>query len=273
MIQSLNIKIIRIDGGTQSRVKIDESTVSEYADSIESGSEFPPVTVFFDGTDTYLADGFHRYFAHLKAGKASIRADVINGTLRDAILHSVNANHSHGLRRTNDDKRKSVLTLLNDFEWGEEPDTWIARQCHVSAPFVKHMRESMGKEKSDTIKVRTPDGKVHERKPTREVKVEKRELPTEKPQAPEEFKHDENDEMIKTLITENERLTKELAIGAAPDPQAAKTLIEELQEELRIAKIELVAVKKSRDMYQAEAAQLKKQVAMMRKKMKEAGID
>jgi cell division septum initiation protein DivIVA len=35
-----------------------------------------------------------------------------------------------------------------------------------------------------------------------------------------------------------------------------------------VLKIELVAVKKSRDMFQSENAQLKKQVAMLQKKLK-----
>jgi hypothetical protein len=41
--------------------------------------------------------------------------------------------------------------------------------------------------------------------------------------------------------------------------------IEDLREELRLTKIELEAVKISRDQFQAENAQLKKQVAAMRR--------
>ena len=45
-------------------------------------------------------------------------------------------------------------------------------------------------------------------------------------------------------------------------------MIGELKEEIRLLQIELVSVKKSRDMFQSENAQLKKQVAMMQKKLK-----
>jgi len=34
----------------------------------------------------------------------------------DAVFNSVGANAEHGLRRTNADKRRAVLTLLNDDE-------------------------------------------------------------------------------------------------------------------------------------------------------------
>jgi hypothetical protein len=86
-----------------------------------------------------LADGFHRFHACAKIGREHIEADVRQGTRRDAILHSVGANEEHGLRRTNDDKRRAVLTLLGDSEWSAWSDREIARHCRVGAPFVgKH---------------------------------------------------------------------------------------------------------------------------------------
>ena len=45
-------------------------------------------------------------------------------------------------------------------------------------------------------------------------------------------------------------------------------MITDQKEEIRLLKIELVALKKSRDMFQSENAQLKKQVAMYQKKLK-----
>ena len=108
-MKKLNVNAIRIDGGTQSRVSLDEQTVAEYVDALES---LPPVIVFEDGADYWLADGFHRHFAHKQAGKASIACDVQDGTRLDAVLFAVGANRHHGLRRTNEDKRKAVQMLL-----------------------------------------------------------------------------------------------------------------------------------------------------------------
>jgi hypothetical protein len=103
----------------------------------------PPIVVFHDGVDYWLADGFHRHAAHLKAGAADIAADVRKGTKRDAILHSVGANQAHGLRRTNEDKRRAVLTLLNDEEWAKWSDREIARRCAVDHTTVIRHRASL----------------------------------------------------------------------------------------------------------------------------------
>ena len=155
MIKSINIRAIRIDGGTQSRETLDQAVVDEYAELMKEGTEFPPISVVHDGNEYYLSDGFHRLLAAQRAGKASINCDVITGTLRDAILYSLSANASHGLRRTVEDRRKAVMTMLEDFEWGEWSDREIARQCHVSHPFVAKLRAAMKPEKKGG-KITTP---------------------------------------------------------------------------------------------------------------------
>jgi hypothetical protein len=78
-----------------------------------------------------------------EAGIASILADVHTGTQRDAILFSASANSLHGLRRTNADKRKAALLLLEDAEWSAWSDNAIAKQCGVSHPFVAAVRFSL----------------------------------------------------------------------------------------------------------------------------------
>lgn len=139
----LSLELIRIDGDTQARVQLDQATVDEYADAYLSGAEFPPVTVFFDGVERWLADGFHRYFAAKKAGKKKILEHVIPGTKRDAILYSLKANATHGLKRTNADKRKAVETLLRDPEWVQWSDNKIAQTCGVGNQLVGDVRRSI----------------------------------------------------------------------------------------------------------------------------------
>lgn len=137
------ISAIRLDGGTQSRALLQDGIINEYAAALEDGASFPPVVLFYDGSDHWLADGFHRVRAYLFAGRDAIPADVRQGTRRDAILYSVGANEAHGLRRTNDDKRRAVLTLLNDAEWAKWSDREIARRCAVSNQFVSNIRPSV----------------------------------------------------------------------------------------------------------------------------------
>jgi len=142
-IQNLTLDQIRIDGGTQPRVAIDEQIVAEYAELYSTGVDLPPVTVFFDGATYWLADGFHRYWANKRIDCEHVFAHVHQGTQRDAILHSVGANADHGLRRTNADKRKAVLTMLEDEEWSRYSDHEIARRCSVTQPTVTRHRASL----------------------------------------------------------------------------------------------------------------------------------
>jgi hypothetical protein len=65
---------------------------------------------------------------------------VRKGTRRDAILYAVGANEGHGLRRTPADKRKAVLTLLEDPEWSKWSNYQIAEACKVTPPFVLRLR-------------------------------------------------------------------------------------------------------------------------------------
>lgn len=136
----LPIKQIRRDGGTQPRVGIIREAVEEYATAFMEGDEFPPVIVFFDGSNYWLADGFHRTLAAETAQLDEISADVRQGTQRDAVLYSVGANAAHGQRRTNEDKRAAVKRLLTDPEWAQWSDREIARQCRVSNDFVSRLR-------------------------------------------------------------------------------------------------------------------------------------
>ena len=136
----LNVKDIRTDGGTQPRAELDELVIEEYAYEWLNGSKFPPVVTFYDGAEYWLADGFHRLAAAIRAGFTEIDSDIKQGERREAVLYSCGVNADHGLRRTNDDKRRAVETLLRDEEWSKWSDREIARRCAVSDRFVNKMR-------------------------------------------------------------------------------------------------------------------------------------
>lgn len=60
------------------------------------------------------------------------------------MLYSVGANAAHGLRRTNVDKHKAVMTLLQDEEWSQWSNKEIARHCAVNPSTVdKYRSESL----------------------------------------------------------------------------------------------------------------------------------
>lgn len=161
MLETVILDDIRTDGGTQPREYLNELVLSEYAESMIGGIVFPPVVLFFDGSHYWLADGFHRFFAAKKCGARDIAAEVRQGTRRDARLHAVGANATHGLRRTNADKRRAVLTLLQDEEWQRWSNREIARQCGVTHTFVAKLRRELLEEPSsstsDTTASSVPD--------------------------------------------------------------------------------------------------------------------
>lgn len=134
---------IRTDGGTQSRAELDQSALTAYAEEMGQGNPLPPVEVYFDGTAYWLADGFHRHAAARQARRTNIEALVHQGTQRDAILHSVGANSTHGVRRSNADKRRAVEKLLRDPEWVQWSDREIARRTHVDAKTVGTLRREL----------------------------------------------------------------------------------------------------------------------------------
>jgi hypothetical protein len=139
--------LIRVDPDLRARVGLDEELIGQMAEALEAdkgGVVFPPVDVFYDGTDLWLADGFYRYHAHVKAGKTKIRVNEHRGTREDAALFACGANKEHdvvGLRRTNADKRLAVektLKLKPGWTGGR-----VALHCGVTAPFANKVRREL----------------------------------------------------------------------------------------------------------------------------------
>lgn len=144
--QNLALHEINVDDTIQQRVKIDCDTVKSYAEDMKAGAKFPPVIVFKHGNDYYLADGCHRIEAAKLADLGEIKADVREGSYRDAKLYACSANIKHGLRRTNADKRKAIKTLLKDDEWRCQSDTLIGNHCGAHHQTVGKVRALLRKE-------------------------------------------------------------------------------------------------------------------------------
>ena len=70
---------------------------------------------------------------------------------RDAILYSVGANAAHGLRRTQEDKRRAVELLLRDDEWSKKSNRWIADACRVDHKTVSKLRAHWGIPQSNEV--------------------------------------------------------------------------------------------------------------------------
>lgn len=154
------VEDIKINGDTQPRVSIDISAVDDYAASYEAGKELPPVVVFNDGVDLWLADGFHRWHAARKALMSQVDAEVLEGTRMDAQWHAIAANQTHGIRRTNADKRRSVkMGLSINPEWS---DCMIADHVGVSHELVRTTRSSLADSASQPTSRVTKGGRTVE---------------------------------------------------------------------------------------------------------------
>jgi len=122
--------------GLQTRVALDEATVCEYAEAMRNGDQFPPVKVFEEpcAGAYYLADGFHRVEAAMRAGRDTVEADVQLGTFTDALRYALGCNAKHGKRVTNEDKRRAMeLAWENraDLFGGDPSAALLAQTCGV----------------------------------------------------------------------------------------------------------------------------------------------
>ena len=136
----LKIKIEELNTrDLQTRAALNEDTVSDYAEAMERGDKFPPVTVFTDGAEYYLADGFHRVEALRRIGKKAVMAELQDGDYKAALLYALKANSTHGLRRTNADKRHALEIAWNAREHlfgGEPSQNLLADTCGISRQTV-----------------------------------------------------------------------------------------------------------------------------------------
>lgn len=266
-LQSINLSDIKLNKQTQSRTSINQDVVNDYCDLMLESVEFPAITLFFDGIDYYLVDGYHRYFASKKAGLKEMSAQVMNGSLRDAILYAVGVNNAHGLQRSHDDKRKAVMTLLDDLEWSEWSDAAIARHCNVSAMTVGRVRKSLNIEQTDKKFINRHGNES----------VMKTENLGKKPEltAPEVVPSVEDEhlqELVHTnieLAEENTALKDRLAVKALDATEEEKVqyveTVAELRATIKAQEAEIAALKSSRDQLLTKNTDMLKQLAYWKK--------
>jgi len=154
--KQLKLGQLRLDGGTQPRSKLDYDVMDTYAEAYTAGTRLPPVVVFFDGKDYWLADGFHRWWASRKAKRKMILCEIREGTQQDAQWYSYAANQTHGLHRSNPDKQAAVKAALLHPNGANLSDGQIAEHVGVSQAMVsKHRREFAPTQKDFESSTRT----------------------------------------------------------------------------------------------------------------------
>ena len=267
---------IRIDGGTQARIRIDEKVYEEYALKMKEGSIFPPVVVFQDPEGIkWLGDGFHRYHAHRINGEVNIDCEIKQGTRRDAWLYSKGANKNRGLQMTWEDNRQAITEMLLDSECSKWTNAEIARHVGVSKMTVGRVRKQLegGKEETKAPKQRKYVDK-HGNESTINTKNlgKKIEEPTPKTEQQADDRIDELVTLVTTLSEENDALKDKIAIGQWDATEIEKLDIQEtvteLRSQIKVLEIENKTLRESRDMYQNRNAELMRTVKALQNKLK-----
>jgi ParB-like chromosome segregation protein Spo0J len=237
--------------------------VTKYAEDMQRGEKFPPIIIFQEGENNYIGDGHHRVYACIKIGAPSIECEVNTGGVRQAKLYSSGSNFDHGLARSNADKERAVAMLLDDIEYGEWSDDKIAKHVHVDRKTVVAIRARLDKPGKATKKV-----VVGEQIRTRSAKEA---TPEPEPAAEQEAEPQgiTLQEAYDSLVIENQFLRDKLAVGLAEGTEEEKTLLadtlQSLRDEVALKEITINALKKSRDTFQRENAEMMKQLARNKK--------
>lgn len=146
----IRLEQINLDSDTHTRAMLDERNVSVYAKLLADGTVFPPIVVTRQKETYYIADGFHRVHAHLKLGRETIDAEVVEGTAHDAFL--LGLRYDLGKPKRAKDRRANVLKLLQHESTAKASDRAIARLCGVSHKTVSRLR-TLGEEPTKPKKV------------------------------------------------------------------------------------------------------------------------
>lgn len=135
---------------------INKDTVTEYAEEMRKGAQFPPVVVFSADGKLLVADGFHRVKAALEAGLETVAAELHEGSKQDALNYArFVANRKNGMRLTRFDLQALVETLVTETQYAQTPNTELADIAGCSHTMIKRTRERLGRTPETII---TKDG-------------------------------------------------------------------------------------------------------------------
>jgi len=138
-IHAIDLDVIRTDGGTQVRERLDEEWVKELMGLYEEDHEIAPVLVVIDPQgNNWLVDGFHRHEAMRRLGWTTVKAEVRQGptaTLDFAKMLAAQAN-KNGRPLEPGDKRRAVLLARSTPEGAKMGPRELSRHCGVSKSYV-----------------------------------------------------------------------------------------------------------------------------------------
>lgn len=148
-LRRVQISSIRLDGNTQHRSAVDPAVVADYTDLILSGVIFPPIRVWWDGSDFWLSDGFQRVEASNRARLSEIDALIMHGTLSDARWDSYAANAVHGVRRNTEETQRVIRLAIAHPNAAQLSNVQLAKHLHLSEATLRRWRNKLASPPDD----------------------------------------------------------------------------------------------------------------------------
>lgn len=107
------LKSIEMDKTLHVRSRIHPDTARKYADEMQAGMLFPPVSLGKVGDKLYLLDGWHRIDAAvLRNGAEAVEATVVPMTIHEAVWAACAANLTHGIGYSTKEKRNVLRAFI-----------------------------------------------------------------------------------------------------------------------------------------------------------------
>lgn len=169
--QLVYLNEIDIENSPKVRAAVNEETVKDYAEAYRRKEKLPPPVLFQDKGEKYfrLGDGLHRVSGATVNGDKTLVCEVREGGFEEALTFALTCNTTHGLRRSQADKKRVVEAALA--QWPKLSDTELGKRCSVDHKTVAAYRKGMegeGRIEGSATRV-TKTGSV--RTATRKVKA------------------------------------------------------------------------------------------------------
>jgi ParB-like chromosome segregation protein Spo0J len=137
-IREVPVDDLVLDPRLNLRDRLDDFTVERYADS---WVRLPPITVYEVKGKWLVADGFHRHAAAVMLGRKTIKAEIVKGTMTEALDFVASVNLFHGLPLTRAERRRAVEVKMKiHHDWS---DRRLAEELAVSRELVAKTRRNL----------------------------------------------------------------------------------------------------------------------------------
>lgn len=147
----LDPKVLTLDPELQQRESYPPNIVDEYTEAYKAGAEFPPLTVYYDGEKHWVSNGFLRTQAAILAKQETVKCDVRKGSRDEALLDSLAANETHGVRRTYADRRKAIIKAFSLPGNANAAANAIAQLCGVSTALASTVKKEVQEARKEGV--------------------------------------------------------------------------------------------------------------------------